>query len=901
MPGPNGSCSPRVEECEPGRVRGGLTFAAGGVLLAALAAPAFSAGATTSSGRPGARQPWEETSPGFRVPDDPLLREQWWLFNFGQQIGGKVEGAPGADIRAPEAWSITTGSSDVVVAVLDFGIDFEHGDLRDQVWTNAGETGAGREKNGVDDDKNGYVDDYRGWDFAGNDNNPADDDGHGSLVAGVIAAKGGDSFGITGIAPGVRVMPLRVGDSGVDQSLTPLAIDYAAKMGARIVVQSYTTEPSGIFDNSGAETAAMKKHRELLFVTGSGNDGLDYRDFAGRTGNKPCNTKDVPNLICVGGTDHLDQPWPQSTFGAARVHIAAPAESMVATVRPRQVVHHEDFEAIDEWGPGAALQGFWTPSGPASTFTAEPQEAAGDGHALHVASSAPANTASESGLLRKEPLDLTAHQGCYADFNLAGRTQGTIGIGFFRLSDELRNAFGGQRDVIAQEMAEAGDEALPFSFPLDTAEPLLAAVHATLPAAGTGEIDAWIDDLTIDCWNPEHGPRDYEYWAGTSLATPLVAGVAALIASVEPDLGSLQIKQAILDSAKKLPGLAGKVSTGGRLDAFAALQAAQAMSGSAQPSALVPSRSVGPAASSARSVSFSAHEDYSLPGVGDEQAVPAGRGAVDPAAKGGAGQDGTGEGGAGKDGGGNGLTYGILGLAAVTIGGTTYWYRKRKDGTPELVGTTPSAEAVGNTANDSFIGFVDGMTTIPFTDTSINRNIRNAIPKHLRQGHLDEESAVYQGSEFAGEIVGIPAMGSMRAADKAADLVVAADRISDAARAADETSDAARALENAWQGTRSYQTGGEMTAFEHIVLRHGSETAAETVSKFKPGTTPEQIRALVDEAWNSGEWVAKHNNKSSIIYDTGQVVGTDKAGNAVTFIEVLVKDGKIKSAYPVAR
>ncbi|HSV38037.1 MAG TPA: hypothetical protein VLI04_04700, partial [Nocardioidaceae bacterium] len=92
-------------------------------------AEGVSAAVAVAEPRPGAASPWEETSTGFAVPDDPLLREQWWLFNFGQEVGGQVEATAGADIRAPEAWSITQGSPEVVVAVLDYGIDFEHGDL----------------------------------------------------------------------------------------------------------------------------------------------------------------------------------------------------------------------------------------------------------------------------------------------------------------------------------------------------------------------------------------------------------------------------------------------------------------------------------------------------------------------------------------------------------------------------------------------------------------------------------------------------------------------------------------------------------------------------------------------------------------------------------------------------
>lgn len=114
-------------------------------------------------------------------PGDKKFSEQWALHNTGQ-----TGGTPDADIDAPEAWDIQTGSSDVVVAVIDSGVDYNHDELAANIWINPGEIA----DNEIDDDGNGFVDDVHGWDFANDDSDPFDDRGHGTRVTGIIAAKG---------------------------------------------------------------------------------------------------------------------------------------------------------------------------------------------------------------------------------------------------------------------------------------------------------------------------------------------------------------------------------------------------------------------------------------------------------------------------------------------------------------------------------------------------------------------------------------------------------------------------------------------------------------------------------------------------------------------------------------
>ena len=129
------------------------------------------------------------------TPDDRFFRAQWGLENTGQSAGGAA-GTPDADIDATDAWNAVTGSRDVLVAVVDTGIDADHPDLAPNLFVNPGEVAA----NGVDDDRNGQVDDVSGYDFAGGDANPDDTNGHGTHVAGTVAARGNDATGVTGVA-----------------------------------------------------------------------------------------------------------------------------------------------------------------------------------------------------------------------------------------------------------------------------------------------------------------------------------------------------------------------------------------------------------------------------------------------------------------------------------------------------------------------------------------------------------------------------------------------------------------------------------------------------------------------------------------------------------------------------
>jgi subtilisin family serine protease len=241
------------------------------------------------------------------MPNDPLLSYEWDM----------------TAIRAPEAWDVTTGSAQVPVAVVDTGIDATHPDLASNLWTNPGESGAGRETNGLDDDGNGRIDDVHGWDFVDHDAQPQDGDGHGTHVSGTIAARGNDASGVAGLNWSSSIMPLRVlgndGSGFVSDAIT--AYTYAARNGARVVNASL-----GGPSFSRAEHDALAAAPNTLFVVAAGNDGANND----ATPEYPCDY-DLANVVCVAASGHDDALASFSNYGATDVDLAAPGVDIAST------------------------------------------------------------------------------------------------------------------------------------------------------------------------------------------------------------------------------------------------------------------------------------------------------------------------------------------------------------------------------------------------------------------------------------------------------------------------------------------------------------------------------------------------------------------------------------------
>jgi subtilisin family serine protease len=230
-------------------------------------------------------------------------------------------------ISAATAWDTTTGSAQVTVAVLDSGVDYEHADLADRIWTNPGESGldqfgADKQSNQVDDDGNGYVDDWHGWNFVDGDNNPRDRNAHGTHVAGTIAASGDNDpdhevdngTRVVGVAWNARIMPLKfLTGFGVGSDANAAAgVAYAADNGARIVNMSF----GGPGVSPVLDDALRYAHdeKDVVLVAAAGNDNVDAYQIS------PANS---PYVITVAASNQADAKSCFSNFGV-RIDVAAP-------------------------------------------------------------------------------------------------------------------------------------------------------------------------------------------------------------------------------------------------------------------------------------------------------------------------------------------------------------------------------------------------------------------------------------------------------------------------------------------------------------------------------------------------------------------------------------------------
>ncbi|MBN1590875.1 MAG: S8 family serine peptidase, partial [Pirellulales bacterium] len=273
------------------------------------------------------------------TPIDPMFGQLWGLNNTGQNGG-----TPNADVDAPEAWDISTGSSEVVVAVLDTGIDYMHPDLAANMWRNPGEIAG----DGIDNDGNGRNDDYYGYDFCTLDydgqfdSDPIDENYHGTHVAGTIAAVGNNGLGVVGIAWEAKTMAVRM--ANVDGDLlwadAIAAINYVTMMRRDYDVNVVAINASWGGPAIGQQvSAAMKSaiaesgQEGILFIAAAGNSGSD-NDI---TPHYPA-SYDLNNVIAVAATDSNDDlvedyfvnGW-ESNYGAESVDLAAPGLSIFST------------------------------------------------------------------------------------------------------------------------------------------------------------------------------------------------------------------------------------------------------------------------------------------------------------------------------------------------------------------------------------------------------------------------------------------------------------------------------------------------------------------------------------------------------------------------------------------
>lgn len=469
------------------------------------------------------------------TPDDALFTDQWHLQNTGQ-FGGKA----GADAGLAGAWDISSGRSNIVIAILDDGVQINHPDLAANIFTNPGEIPG----NGIDDDHNGFIDDVHGWDFFANDSdpNPANDlDNHGTSLAGVAAGLGNNGLGISGAAPGCRILPLKMltGEDGIPVTEVSRVLYYAAGLnlqgesvwrGADIINISLTFSKTAAVD--AALNAAATKGRGgkgCAILCAAGNSAGAWVPFEVEIPEPATYTlrwefsKDVDDQLNTGAdTVWLDNiVFPNGTIESFEEGGLPPGWTTGG--------HAPWFNVVDGVLGNHALTG-WTGPGSHSLRA---------GHITHNQS----NYVEVTTDLDRGTLRFWAWTESEAGQNPNGEFQGSDVFHFLVDGTEIDFDFG--VPILETNVAYPANHPMTFAVGASTDFDFRSdysqfggALDFVAPSDGGNASITTTDRTGADGYNAATGADgDYAYdFGGTSAATPLASGVAALVLSTNPYL-----------------------------------------------------------------------------------------------------------------------------------------------------------------------------------------------------------------------------------------------------------------------------------------------------------------------------------------------------------------------------
>jgi subtilisin family serine protease len=460
------------------------------------------------------------------VPNDTMFGVQWGLQNTGQSVDG-VSGTAGADISAPYAWNVTTGSHSVIVAVADSGVTSTHPDLKPNVVSG---------QNFVSDRPSTST--YDGF-------------GHGTHVAGIVGARSNDGFGVSGVSPNVSIMPIRVLDNTGSGYTSDIAqgFDWAAQHGAKVVNASL-----GGPDADPVLSDAISGNPTTLFVVaaGNGSPGTDNDN----TPDYPCNFS-LANLICVAASDSSDHLASFSNYGQNSVDLAAPGDQIMSTV---------PFASAADGGSAYSLAD--SPNGWYSSNADTWAEATAS---VHPAS----NNCRLNYDLR---IDLESN-----DVFSAETSHSSTGpwIPVDTISDPSGVTSDGSFVTRSRSVAPDGMD-FYFRFHLTSGSMIQDGAYVnnvSVTCGGTvirhdvfGSVLSGYSTGGTSNWGTTNIAGAWDFKSGTSMATPFVSGAAALLWAKYPNATVAGVKDAILKSVDKLPAFATTTVSGGRLDANSALQ-----------------------------------------------------------------------------------------------------------------------------------------------------------------------------------------------------------------------------------------------------------------------------------------------------------------------------------------
>jgi len=497
--------------------------------------------------------------------DDVDKNKLWGLDNFGQTItfddGTTSVGTSGADIDLPRAWNISIGTSDVIVAVIDTGVAWNHSDLIDNMWDGSSCV----DQNG-DTIVGGCL---HGYNFVTSSTNPApiltdlDSSSHGTHVAGTIAAKVNNSLGIVGVGRKIKIMALNVqsADGHLYSSDIVKAIDFAIKNGVRIINASLAGS-----SYSSSEYDAINRFKTAggIFITSAGNDGSDNE-----TTHQYPSDYDLDNIISVAATDNKDQLGSFSNYGSTSVDVGAPGVDIYSTVSYRKD-YIEDY--LDYTNSSGSYWQVANTSNVGKIFVTDSRTPYSN-NSDYTITSENINIAA----MASNPTKLVFKAQCY--------DVGTTDSGGEATSDYVALEFSGngtdftevskfnKASISGISTGSCGSTYCSNTFTVDIGSSYLTSnfkyrLHWKTDSSSNTDIGCYVYGIKIIDY-PENGTdAGYDFKDGTSMAAPYVAGLAGYLLSVNPSATYSQLRDNILNNGDAIDALSGKTTTGKRINAY---------------------------------------------------------------------------------------------------------------------------------------------------------------------------------------------------------------------------------------------------------------------------------------------------------------------------------------------
>lgn len=510
----------------------------------------------------------ESVSPNYirqlyvTFPDDASFNSLWGLNNTGQYVNGTT-GTFDADIDAPEAWDTSTGSKDVVVAVIDTGVDYSHEDLSANMWTNTAERNGAQ---GIDDDGNGYVDDIFGYDFAsdniGNDDlDPMDIDGHGTHVSGTIGAVGNNSIGVAGVNWDVKIMAIKTarpnGGFVIDSDVLD-AIDYILTMKTEFDVDIAAINASwgGIGYNPLLKDAIKSAgDAGIAFIAAAGNSAIDNDLLP----HYPSSYR-LPNLISVAAIDQNNDIAYFSNYGAGEVSLGAPGSNIYSTYLGGGYTPVSSDIFFDDMESG---DGNWIQGGVGDYWQISTESYHSTNHAWSDSVGRNYYNNTDSYLAVNHDIDLSGTRGQDIRIGFSAEIELETSWDFMFL--EVSNDSGSTWKVLASFSENSpGWDTYAFYIPERYRTSQFRFRFRLLTDYVYGYDGVHIDDVGIGLG--VGNSDNYTYLNGTSMAAPHVTGSVALMASRYPADNMYERINRILSGTQYLGSLDGKVATEGILN-----------------------------------------------------------------------------------------------------------------------------------------------------------------------------------------------------------------------------------------------------------------------------------------------------------------------------------------------